>query len=96
MAIGVTFPENEDVVAFGRKNEMLVLLVSKLGIYQKELGNYAGYWLRKVNLKNLNFRGIQISRNAVTHVQGNFKIFKIFVLCYLIGLVAQRFLTNCY
>ena len=47
MAIGVTFPENEDVVAFGRKNEMLVLLVSKLGIYQKELGNYAGYWLRK-------------------------------------------------
>ena len=48
MAIGVTFPENEDVVAFGRKNEMLVLLVSKLGIYQKKLGNYAGYWLRKV------------------------------------------------
>ena len=48
MAIGVTFPENEDAVTFGRKNEMLVLLVSKLGIYQKELGNYAGYWLRKV------------------------------------------------
>ena len=48
MAIGVTFPENEDVVAFGRKNEMLVLLVNKLGIYQKELANYAGYWLRKV------------------------------------------------
>ena len=48
--------------------KMLVLLVSKLGIYTKELGNYAGYWLRKVNLKNLNFRGIQISRNAVTHV----------------------------
>ena len=48
MAIGVTFPENEDVVASGRKNERLVLLVSKLGIYQKELDNYAGYWLRKV------------------------------------------------
>ena len=40
--------EKEDVVAFGWKNEMLVLLVSKLGIYKKELGNYAGYWLRKV------------------------------------------------
>ena len=35
MALGVTFPKNEDVVAFERKNEMLVLLVSKLGIYQK-------------------------------------------------------------
>ena len=35
MAIGVTFPENEDVVAFGRKNEVLVLLVSKLGTYKK-------------------------------------------------------------
>ena len=43
MALGVTFLENEDVVAFGRKNEMLVQLASKLGIYQKELGNYAGY-----------------------------------------------------
>ena len=78
--------------------KMLVLLVRKLGIYTKELGNYAGYWLRKVNLKNLNFRGIQISRNAVTHVQGHFKIFKIVVhlLCYLIALVEERFLTNCY
>ena len=27
MALGVTLPENEDVVGFGRKNEMLVLLV---------------------------------------------------------------------
>ena len=37
MAPGVTFPENEDVVAFERKSEMLVLLVvvSKLGIYKK-------------------------------------------------------------
>ena len=52
MALGVTFPGNEDVVALGRKNEMLVLLVSKLGIYKKELSNYAGYWLR----------------NALTHV----------------------------
>ena len=68
MALGVTFPENEDVVAFGRKNEMLVLLVSKLGIYQKELGNYAGYWLRKVYWKDLHYRGMQISRNALTHV----------------------------
>ena len=48
MALGVTFLENEDVVAFGRKNEMQFLLVIKLGIYEKELGNYAGYWLRKV------------------------------------------------
>ena len=48
MAIGVTFPKNEDVVAFERKNEMLVLLVNMLGINKKELGNYAGYWLRKV------------------------------------------------
>ena len=48
MPPGVAFPENEVVVAFGRKNAMSVLLVSKLGIYQKELGNYAGYWLRKV------------------------------------------------
>ena len=48
MALGVTFPEKEDVVAFGRKNEMVVLLVSKLGINKKELGNYAGYCLRKV------------------------------------------------
>ena len=47
MALGVTFLENEDVVAFGRKNEMHVLLVSKLGIYQKELGNHAGYRLKK-------------------------------------------------
>ena len=36
MALGVNFPENEDVVAFGRKNEMLVLLVSILGMYKKK------------------------------------------------------------
>ena len=48
MAQGVTFPENEDVVAIGRKNEMIVLLLSKYGVYKKELGNYAGYWQRKV------------------------------------------------
>ena len=35
MSLGVTFPKNEDVVAFERKNEMLDLLVSKLGIYKK-------------------------------------------------------------
>ena len=76
MAIGVTFPENEDVVAFGRKNEMLVLLVSKLGIYKKELGNYAGYWLRKVYWKDLHYRGKQISRNALTHVWHNLATIK--------------------
>ena len=48
MALGVTFPKNEDVVAFERKNEMLVLLVSKLDMYKIALGNYAGYRLRKV------------------------------------------------
>ena len=48
MALGVTFPKNEDVVAFERKNEMPVLLISKLGIYKKKLGNYARYWLRKM------------------------------------------------
>ena len=48
MALWVTFPKNEDVVAFERKNEMLVLLVSKSGTYKKELGNYAGYCLRKM------------------------------------------------
>ena len=37
MALRVTFPKNEDVVAFERKNEMLVLLVSKSDIYKKEL-----------------------------------------------------------
>ena len=37
MALGVTFPEKKDVVAFGWKNEMLVLLVSRLGIYTNEL-----------------------------------------------------------
>ena len=45
MALGVTFPKNEDVVAFERKNEMLVLLVIKLGMYKK---NWA-IMLRKVN-----------------------------------------------
>ena len=69
MALGVTFPKNEDVVAFERKNEMLVLLVSKSGTYKKELGNYAGYWLRKMYWKDLHCRGMQISRNALTHVK---------------------------
>ena len=41
--MGVTFPEKKDVVAFGWKNEMLVLLVSKLDMCKKELGSYAGY-----------------------------------------------------
>ena len=68
MALWVTFPKNEDVVAFERKNEMLVLLVSKSGTYKKELGNYAGYWLRKMYWKDLHCRGMQISRNALTHV----------------------------
>ena len=68
MALGVTFPKNEDVVAFERKNEMLVLLVRKSDTYKKELGNYAGYWLRKMYGKDLHCRGMQISRNALTHV----------------------------
>ena len=49
MAIGVTFPENEDVVAFGWKNEKLVGVESKFDIYMKELGHYAGYRLKKVH-----------------------------------------------
>ena len=57
MALDVTFPENKDVVAFGRKNEMLVLLVSKLDIYKKELGNYAGYRLKKSVLKGFTLLG---------------------------------------
>ena len=48
MAIGVTFPENEDVVSFGWKNEKLVRVESMFDIYIKELGNDAGYRLRKV------------------------------------------------
>ena len=43
MVLGVTFPEQQDLVAFGWKNEMLVLLVSKLDMCKKELGSYAGY-----------------------------------------------------
>ena len=49
MTLGVTFPENEDKIDFGWKNEMLVLLVTKLGIYIK-LGNYYGNLLRKCTL----------------------------------------------
>ena len=35
MAIGVTFPENEDVVTFGWKNEKLVRVERKSNIYIK-------------------------------------------------------------
>ena len=73
MALGVTFPKNEDVVSFERKNEMLVLLVSKSGTYKKELGNYAGYWLRKMYWKDLHYWGMKISRDAVTHVSHGYK-----------------------
>ena len=45
----VNLTKNEDIVAFGRKNEMLVLLAGKLDLYKKAFGNYAGYWLKKVN-----------------------------------------------
>ena len=48
MAIRVIFLENEDVVTSGWKNEKLVRVESKFDIYKKELGNYAGYRLRKV------------------------------------------------
>ena len=43
MALGVAFPEKEDVVDLDGKTKCyIVLLVSKLVIYRKELGNYAG------------------------------------------------------
>ena len=35
MPLGVAFPENKHVFTFGRKNEMLGLLVIKFGIYKK-------------------------------------------------------------
>ena len=39
MAIGVAFPEKEDVVTFGRKNKRLVRVESKVDIYvQKRIG----------------------------------------------------------
>ena len=68
MAIGVTFPENEDVVTFWWKIERLVRVESKVDIYKKELGNYAGYRLRKVYWKDLHYWGMKISRDAVTHL----------------------------
>ena len=68
MAIGVTFPENEDVVTFWWKIERLVRVESKVDIYKKELGNYARYRLRKVYWKDLHYWGMKISRDAVTHV----------------------------
>ena len=73
MAIGVTFPENEDVVTFWWKIERLVRVESKVDIYKKELGNYAGYRLRKVYWKDLHYWGMKISRDAVTHVDQVFK-----------------------
>ena len=72
MAIGVTFPENEDVVTFWWKIERLVRVESKVDIYKKELGNYAGYRLRKVYWKDLHYWGMKISRDAVTHVKHYF------------------------
>ena len=72
MALGVTFPENEYVFAFGRKNEVLVLLVSKLGIY-KRIGQLCWILAEKSVLKELYYRGMQISRNALTHCQSNVK-----------------------
>ena len=68
MAIGVTFPENEDVVTFWWKIERLVRVESKVDIYKKELGNYAGYRLRKVYWKDLHYWDMKISRDAVAHV----------------------------
>ena len=75
MAIGVTFPENEDVVTFWWKIERLVRVESKVDIYKKELGNYAGYRLRKVYWKDLHYWGMKISRDAVTHVRGTCHVF---------------------
>ena len=76
MAIGVTFPENEDVVTFWWKIERLVRVESKVDIYKKELGNYAGYRLRKVYWKDLHYWGMKISRDAVTHVGPYLDVFK--------------------
>ena len=72
MALGVAFPENEDLVTFGRKNEMLVLLVGKLDLYKKAFGNYVGYLLKK-STEDLCSRRmqLQISRNALTHVMND-------------------------
>ena len=51
MVLGVTFPEQKDLVAFGWKNEMLVLLVSKLGIYKKRIGQLCRLLAEKSALK---------------------------------------------
>ena len=76
MAIGVTFPENEDEVTFLWKIERLVRVESKVDIYKKELGNYAGYRLRKVYWKDLHYWGMKISRDAVTHVACGYHLYQ--------------------
>ena len=55
---------------------MLVLPVSKLGIYKKELGNYAGYYAEKSAWNDLHYKGKQISCNALTHVWHNLATIK--------------------
>ena len=76
MALGVTFPENEDVVAFGRKNEMVVLLVSQLGINKKIIGQLCWIVAEKSVLKGfVHYRVMQISRNALTHVKHQVALF---------------------
>ena len=47
------------------------MVESKFDIYKKELANYDGYQPRKVYWKDLHYWGMEISRNAVTHVNGN-------------------------
>ena len=68
MAIGVTFPENEDVVAFGRKNEMLVLLVSKH--ITKRIGQLCWILAEKSVLKGFTLRKEQycsVLNSAMIH-----------------------------
>ena len=67
MTLGVTFPENEDEIDFGSKNEMLVLLVTKLSIYIK-LGNYSGNLLRKCTTVHYRNRQVSRKRNAAIYL----------------------------
>ena len=51
MAQGATFPENEDIVAFGRENKMFVLLALRVGHIQKRIGQLCWILAEKSVLK---------------------------------------------
>ena len=51
MAIGVTFPENEDVVTFGWKNEMLVGVEKQVRLIQKRIGQLCWISAEKSEMK---------------------------------------------